>query len=110
MQMVRSHALATAAGDVTVAAPSATSGGSFFGSISCTTSEKPAFARLSAIGPPILPSPMNPTLPGIVSPPVAVGLDFTGADLACRLDDGYCGGARRFPRGSYVRTSSDPAT
>src|ERR1700731_4363447 len=69
MQIVRSHALATAAGDVTVAAPAATSGSSLLGSMSCTTSEKPAFARLCAIGPPILPSPMNPTLPGIAFPP-----------------------------------------
>src|SRR5205814_9544647 len=69
MQIVRSQAPATAAGDVSIAAPAATSGSSFFGSISCTTSSKPPFARLSAIGPPILPSPINPTLPGIAFPP-----------------------------------------
>src|SRR5690349_2736648 len=33
--------------------------------MSCTTSSNPAFTRLSAIGPPILPSPINPTLPAI---------------------------------------------
>src|ERR1051325_6129444 len=63
MQIVRSVAPATAAGEVSTAAPSATSRSSFFVSMSCTTSEKPAFSRLRAIGPPILPSPMNPTFP-----------------------------------------------
>src|SRR3981189_32267 len=109
MQIGRAQASATADGDVSIAAPWATSGSSFFGSISCTTSEKPAFARLSAIGPPILPSPMTPTLPGIALPPIAVEVDFNGPGLACPADDGYYG-ARRLPRGSYVRTSSAATT
>src|SRR3954468_14229208 len=87
MQIVRSQAPATAAGEVSIAAPAATSGSSFFASMSCTTSEKPAFARLSAIGPPILPSPMNPTLPGIISL------------LACCDGDRYSGGGRKLLRG-----------
>src|SRR4029453_7034353 len=35
-------------------------------SMSCTTSLWPAFARLSAIGPPMAPSPINPTLPAML--------------------------------------------
>jgi hypothetical protein len=65
MQIVRWHLAATASGEVSTVAPAATSGSSRAELISCTTSSNPAFTRLSAIGPPILPSPTNPTLPAI---------------------------------------------
>ena len=42
-------------------APAATSGATAAGSTSCTNSANPAATRLSAIGRPMLPSPMNPT-------------------------------------------------
>src|SRR4051795_3119392 len=65
MQIVRWHRAATASGEASTLAPAATSGSSWAGLMSCTTSSNPAFTRLSAIGPPILPSPINPTLPAI---------------------------------------------
>ena len=65
MQIVRWHLAATASGEVSTVAPAATSGSSRAELISCTTSSNPAFTRLRAIGPPILPSPTNPTLPAI---------------------------------------------
>src|SRR3954454_22057966 len=70
MQIVRWHLAATASGEASTLAPAATSGSSRAGLMSCTTSSNPAFTRLSAIGPPILPSPINPTLPTIGFLPV----------------------------------------
>ena len=66
MTMVRSTAAATACAETATSAPSAFNGSVFALSMSCTTSAKPAFARLSAIGPPMAPSPMNPTLPAML--------------------------------------------
>src|SRR6188474_2233819 len=60
--MVRSLFDATSFAD---AATSALSFAVLAGSMSCTTSGTSAFARLRAIGPPMAPSPMNPTLPAI---------------------------------------------
>ena len=65
MQTVRSTAAATASADSAFAAPRAMSRSIFPASMSCTTSAKPALTRLSAIGPPMFPSPMNPTFPAI---------------------------------------------
>src|SRR5215813_8295669 len=61
MQIVRVDARATAAGESATAAPRSRSGETFAASTSWTTSEKPRATRLSAIGRPMLPSPMNPT-------------------------------------------------
>src|SRR4030095_5776155 len=36
------------------------------GSTSCTTSEKPCLTRFCAIGPPIAPRPMKPTVPDMI--------------------------------------------
>src|SRR5216684_3816339 len=58
-----------AAGECSTAAPAVTSGSSFARSRSWTTSENPWLTRLRAIGPPMLPRPMNPTLPGMRHPP-----------------------------------------
>src|SRR5215217_480706 len=69
MQIVRWHRAATASGEASTLAPAATSGSSRAGLMSCTTSSNPALTRLSDIGPPILPSPINPTLPAIGSLP-----------------------------------------
>src|SRR5258707_15361487 len=87
MQIVRWHLAATASAEASTVAPAATSGATFAGLMSCTTSSNPALTRLSAIGPPILPSPTKPTVPVIgFSPPV------TGAILA---------------RGGYRETAPD---
>src|SRR6266566_1094007 len=83
MQIVRSEAAATAAGEVSTAAPSAISGSSFLGSMSCTTKAKPTFNRLCAIGPPMLPRPMNPTLPGMASSLSVVTVDFSDPRRPC---------------------------
>src|SRR5262245_28494381 len=79
MTMVRSTAAATASAEPATVAPFAFSGSVFDLSTSLTTSEKPALARLSAIGPPMAPSPMNPTLPGMSYLPVV-------SDTACDVD------------------------
>ena len=71
MQIVRWHLAATASGEVSTVAPAATSGSSRAGLMSCTTSSNPALTRLSAIGPPILPSPMNPTMSAIGFLPIS---------------------------------------
>src|SRR4029450_3019796 len=63
--MVRSTAAATASALPASSAPLARTAAVLLRSISCTTSLWPAFARLRAIGPPMAPSPMNPTLPAI---------------------------------------------
>src|SRR4051794_5716666 len=60
----------TVSGEVSTVAPAATSGSSRAGLMSCTTSSNPAFTRLSAIGPPILPSPTNPTRSAISFLPI----------------------------------------
>src|SRR5690349_10821688 len=65
--MVRSTAAATASALPASSAPWARTAAVLLWSMSCTTSLWPAFARLRAIGPPMAPSPMNPTLPAIVS-------------------------------------------
>ena len=65
MTMVRSTAAATASAESATSAPLAFSGAVLAVSMSCTTSWKPAFARLRAIGPPMAPSPMNPIFPAI---------------------------------------------
>lgn len=65
MTMVRSTAAATACAEAATSQPLAFRGSVFAASMSFTTSAKPAFTRLSAIGPPMAPSPMNPTLPAM---------------------------------------------
>ena len=70
IEIVRSTKAATAAGECSTAAPASTSGSSFAGSMSWTTSENPCFTRLSAIGPPMAPRPMNPTLPAMPITPL----------------------------------------
>src|SRR5580698_7078027 len=62
--MVRSVLEATSFADD---ATSALSLAVLAGSMSCTTSGTSALMRLRAIGPPMAPSPMNPTLPAISS-------------------------------------------
>src|SRR5947199_49050 len=62
MQIVRWHLAATASAEASTVAPAATSGATLAGLMSCTTSSNPALTRLSAIGPPILPSPIKPTV------------------------------------------------
>src|SRR5260370_32246618 len=62
MQIVRWHLPATASAEASTVAPAATSGATLAGLMSCTTSSNPALTRLSAIGPPILPSPIKPTV------------------------------------------------
>src|ERR1700680_174300 len=62
MQIVRWHLAATASAEASTVAPAATRGATLAGLISCTTSSNPALTRLSAIGPPILPSPIKPTV------------------------------------------------
>jgi hypothetical protein len=66
MTIVRSTSAATASAVPASSAPLARSGAVLVWSMSCTTSLKPAFTRLSAIGPPMAPSPMNPTLPAML--------------------------------------------
>src|SRR5215468_2361931 len=65
MTMMRSAAAATACAEPATSAPLAFKGRLLASSMSLTTSEKPALTRLSAIGPPMAPSPMNPNLPGM---------------------------------------------
>src|ERR1700730_16681842 len=65
MQIVRWHLAATASAEASTDAPTATSGATLAGLMSYTTSSNPALTRLSAIGPPILPSPIKPTVPVI---------------------------------------------
>src|ERR1700731_4883111 len=62
MQIVRWHLAATASAEASTVAPAATSGATRAGLMSCMTSSNPALTRLSAIGPPILPSPIKPTV------------------------------------------------
>src|SRR4029453_9499090 len=64
--MVRSTAAATASALPASSAPWARTAAVLLWSMSCTTSLWPAFARLRAIGPPMAPSPMNPTLPAML--------------------------------------------
>ena len=66
-QIVRSAAAATRSGESATTAPRARSGSTFAGSMSCTISGNPCFTRLSAIGRPMLPSPMKPTARAITS-------------------------------------------
>src|SRR5712691_11566915 len=65
MQMVRSTLAATPSAESPTVAPRVRQMSAFAGSMSCTTSEKPCLTRFSAIGPPMFPSPMNPTVPAI---------------------------------------------
>ena len=65
MQMERVVAAATAWADSATVAPWLRSGSTLAGSMSWTTREKPRLARFVAIGPPMFPSPMNPTAPAI---------------------------------------------
>ncbi len=65
MQIVRPAAAAALAGESATVAPRSRRGSTFAASTSWTTREKPPATRLSAIGRPILPSPMNPTAVGI---------------------------------------------
>src|ERR1700680_1856925 len=62
MQIVRWHLAATASAEASTVAPAATSGATLARLMSCTTSSNPALTRLSAIGPPILPSAIKPTV------------------------------------------------
>src|SRR5918999_2018808 len=66
MRMVRSTGAATASALPASSAPWARTAAVLLWSMSWTTSLWPAFARLSAIGPPMAPSPMNPTLPAML--------------------------------------------
>src|SRR2546426_385425 len=52
-------------------------------SMSCTTSEKPCLTRFSAIGPPMLPSPMNPTVLDIAVTPPSWG-QVSQSDISSR--------------------------
>src|SRR5712692_3436009 len=65
--IVRSVAAATSSGDPATLAPRSRSGSTLSRATSCTTSENPFLARFNAMGPPMLPSPMNPTAPGIAN-------------------------------------------
>ena len=65
IRIVRSTAAATASALPASSAPWARTAAVLLWSMSWTTSLWPAFARLSAIGPPMAPSPMNPTLPAM---------------------------------------------
>src|SRR5215813_1553956 len=70
MQMVRSTAAATLSADSTMVAPRARHSPVLTGSMSCATSAKPCLTRLAAMGPPMAPSPMNPTVPDMaITPP-----------------------------------------
>src|SRR4029453_13677518 len=64
--MVRSTAAATASALPASSAPLARTAAVLLWSMSCTTSLWAALARLRAIGPPMAPSPMNPTLPAML--------------------------------------------
>src|SRR6267378_4845918 len=74
MQMVRATLAATASAEVARVAPRVFQTSALPGSMSCTTSEKPCLTRFSAIGPPMFPSPMNPTVPAITPPSLGSGL------------------------------------
>ena len=63
MTMVRSLAAATWSGEAATRAPRWRKASTFAATTSWTTRENPCLTRLSAIGPPMLPSPMNPTAP-----------------------------------------------
>src|SRR5712692_566627 len=63
--IVRSVAAATSSGEPTTRAPRSRNGSTLSRATSCTTSANPFLARFKAMGPPMLPSPMNPTAPGI---------------------------------------------
>jgi hypothetical protein len=69
MQIVRSALAATSAGEGARVAPRVRHRSAFAGSMSWTTREKPRLTRLSAIGSPMAPRPMNPTVPGIARAP-----------------------------------------
>ncbi|TKS62420.1 MAG: hypothetical protein EWM73_02489 [Nitrospira sp.] len=70
MQIVRSTEAATRSAESTIVAPRVRHSSAFAGSMSCATSEKPCLTRFNAMGPPMAPSPMNPTVPGIaITPP-----------------------------------------
>ena len=58
--MMTSLAAATSAGDAAAAAPAATSASTGAWLRLCTVSENPFFRRLSAMGFPMSPRPMNP--------------------------------------------------
>src|SRR6185436_3372302 len=58
---------------------------------SYTTSGTPAFARFEAMGPPIVPSPMNPTLSAMTTSPH--GMSGDGGRCLVTTGDGQ-GGAR----------------
>ena len=65
MTIVRSVPAATCSGESTTLAPRSRSRPTLAGSMSWTTSAKPRWTTLSAIGRPMLPSPMNPTGPAM---------------------------------------------
>ena len=62
MVTITSHCPATSAGDAAARAPAATSASTGPRLRLCTTRGNPALSRFSAIGFPIKPSPMNPTV------------------------------------------------
>src|SRR4026208_1936678 len=66
MLMGRSTRAATPAAEPITVAPRVRHSSVLAGSTSCTTSEKPCLTRFWAIGPPIAPRPMKPTVPGMV--------------------------------------------
>src|SRR5258705_8545305 len=53
--------------------------------MSWTTREKPRLTRLSAIGSPMAPRPMNPTVPGMLAPPWVSGSSVTPDDTPDRV-------------------------
>src|SRR5262245_1987083 len=65
--MVRVADAATRSGEASTLTPRARNGSTLAGSMSWTISVKPCLTRFSAIGRPMLPSPMNPTTPAIAS-------------------------------------------
>src|SRR3954468_11208795 len=63
MQIVRRHSAAAADGVFTTRAPAAASGATRSGLMSWTITSNPALTRFNAIGPPMAPTPTNPTFP-----------------------------------------------
>src|SRR5215210_1568466 len=63
MQIVRRHSAADAAGVSTTRAPAAASGATRSALMSWTITSNPALRRFNAIGPPMAPTPTNPTFP-----------------------------------------------
>src|ERR1700694_5696922 len=79
--IVRSVAAATSSGEPTTRAPRSRSGSLLSGATSWTTRANPFLARFNAMGPPMLPSPMNPTAPAIADLLLERGDHVAGEEL-----------------------------